>query len=203
MLHTLPDDAWDNIQKIHVCAPFRLIRATAPYVRIEVRVSSSFLCTRCGAYPFRATRRTVPSSASLQLPVFTETLVRPTMLLPSPQLLALLKTSPRSDVLSVFIPTPSPSVSSILGLLPRTLPSDVSNSSNRLTQAKEGVLASRLMARRLPWVFQKLVPVPTNPVPRLKRPPPDSACSGCLTRRGRKRNVVISRLLILDDCFCF
>jgi 3-oxoacyl-[acyl-carrier protein] reductase len=35
MLHTLPDDAWDIIQKIHVRAPFRLIRAAAPYMRIK------------------------------------------------------------------------------------------------------------------------------------------------------------------------
>ncbi|KAA1468354.1 short-chain dehydrogenase/reductase SDR [Dentipellis sp. KUC8613] len=35
MLHTLPDDAWDVIQKIHVRAPFRLIRAAAPYMRIK------------------------------------------------------------------------------------------------------------------------------------------------------------------------
>ncbi|KAF8491271.1 short-chain dehydrogenase/reductase SDR [Gautieria morchelliformis] len=35
MLHTLPDDAWDVIQKIHVRAPFRLVRAAAPYFRIK------------------------------------------------------------------------------------------------------------------------------------------------------------------------
>jgi len=35
MLHTLPDDAWDVIQKVHVRAPFRLIRAAAPYYRIK------------------------------------------------------------------------------------------------------------------------------------------------------------------------
>jgi len=35
MLHTLSDDAWDIIQKIHVRAPFRLIRAAAPYMRIK------------------------------------------------------------------------------------------------------------------------------------------------------------------------
>jgi len=33
MLHTLPDDAWDVIMKIHVRAPFRLIRAAAPHMR--------------------------------------------------------------------------------------------------------------------------------------------------------------------------
>lgn len=35
MLHTMPDDAWDIIMKIHVRAPFRLIRAAAPYMRIK------------------------------------------------------------------------------------------------------------------------------------------------------------------------
>ena len=30
MLHTTPDDAWDIIQRVHVRAPFRLIRASAP-----------------------------------------------------------------------------------------------------------------------------------------------------------------------------
>ena len=35
MLHTMPDDAWDIILKIHVTAPFRLIRAAAPYMRVK------------------------------------------------------------------------------------------------------------------------------------------------------------------------
>jgi 3-oxoacyl-[acyl-carrier protein] reductase len=35
MLHTLPDDAWDVIQKVHVRAPFRLVRVAAPYFRIK------------------------------------------------------------------------------------------------------------------------------------------------------------------------
>ncbi|KAH9177080.1 short-chain dehydrogenase/reductase SDR [Lactarius sanguifluus] len=35
MLHTMPDDAWDIILKIHVRAPFRLIRAAAPFMRIK------------------------------------------------------------------------------------------------------------------------------------------------------------------------
>ncbi|PAV21615.1 short-chain dehydrogenase reductase SDR [Pyrrhoderma noxium] len=35
MLHTMPDDAFDVIMKIHVRAPFRLIRAAAPYFRIK------------------------------------------------------------------------------------------------------------------------------------------------------------------------
>lgn len=39
MLHTTPDDAWDIIIKVHVRAPFRLIRAAAPYLRIKVCLS--------------------------------------------------------------------------------------------------------------------------------------------------------------------
>ncbi|KAF8272401.1 hypothetical protein EI94DRAFT_1776980 [Lactarius quietus] len=35
MLHTMPDDAWDIILKIHVTAPFRLIRAAAPFMRVK------------------------------------------------------------------------------------------------------------------------------------------------------------------------
>ncbi|KAG6810896.1 hypothetical protein H0H92_009887 [Tricholoma furcatifolium] len=35
MLHTTPDDAWDVIMKIHVRAPFRLIRQAAPYFRLK------------------------------------------------------------------------------------------------------------------------------------------------------------------------
>lgn len=39
MLHTMPDESWDVIQKVHVRAPFRLIRAAAPYFRIKVSIS--------------------------------------------------------------------------------------------------------------------------------------------------------------------
>ncbi|KAI0651395.1 short-chain dehydrogenase/reductase SDR [Trametes meyenii] len=35
MLHTTPDDAFDIILRVHVRAPFRLIRAAAPYLRIK------------------------------------------------------------------------------------------------------------------------------------------------------------------------
>ena len=31
----MPDDAWDVIQRVHVRAPFRLIRAAAPYMRLK------------------------------------------------------------------------------------------------------------------------------------------------------------------------
>ncbi|KAF8722444.1 hypothetical protein AX14_009823 [Amanita brunnescens Koide BX004] len=35
MLHTTPDDAFDIIIKVHVRAPFRLVRQAAPYFRIK------------------------------------------------------------------------------------------------------------------------------------------------------------------------
>jgi len=35
MLHTMPDDTWDIIMKVHVRAPFRLVRAAAPFMRIK------------------------------------------------------------------------------------------------------------------------------------------------------------------------
>lgn len=35
MLHTMDDGAFDIIMKVHVRAPFRLIRAAAPYLRIK------------------------------------------------------------------------------------------------------------------------------------------------------------------------
>jgi len=35
MLHTMPDDAFDVIMKIHVRAPFRLVRTAAPYFRVK------------------------------------------------------------------------------------------------------------------------------------------------------------------------
>jgi len=35
MLHTTPDDAFDIIMRIHVRAPFRLIRQAAPYFRLK------------------------------------------------------------------------------------------------------------------------------------------------------------------------
>jgi len=35
MLHTMNDDAFDIIMKVHVRAPFRLVRTAAPYLRIK------------------------------------------------------------------------------------------------------------------------------------------------------------------------
>ncbi|KAG1723272.1 hypothetical protein EDB19DRAFT_1834657 [Suillus lakei] len=35
MIHTMPDETYDIIMKIHVRAPFRLIRAAAPYFRVS------------------------------------------------------------------------------------------------------------------------------------------------------------------------
>lgn len=40
MIHTMPDETYDIIMKIHVRAPFRLIRAAAPYFRVKVRSSA-------------------------------------------------------------------------------------------------------------------------------------------------------------------
>ncbi|KAH7907195.1 hypothetical protein BJ138DRAFT_530653 [Hygrophoropsis aurantiaca] len=37
MLHTMPDEAYDVIMKIHVRAPFRLVRAAAPYFRTKTQ----------------------------------------------------------------------------------------------------------------------------------------------------------------------
>lgn len=51
MLHTTPDDTWDIIMKIHVRAPFRLIRQAAPYFRLKVPVPFPFLDTSY-AYSF-------------------------------------------------------------------------------------------------------------------------------------------------------
>lgn len=42
MFHTTPDDAFDIIMKVHVRAPFRLIRAAAPHMRIKVVMISIF-----------------------------------------------------------------------------------------------------------------------------------------------------------------
>ena len=36
MLHTTPDDAWDIIPKVHVRAPFRVVRTAALYMCIKV-----------------------------------------------------------------------------------------------------------------------------------------------------------------------
>ena len=41
MLHTTPDDAWDVILRVHVRAPFRLLRAAAPHMRIKVSRSAA------------------------------------------------------------------------------------------------------------------------------------------------------------------
>lgn len=51
MLHTMPDDAYDVIMKIHVRAPFRLVRAAAPYFRVKVRHHNSTHIT-AGPYIF-------------------------------------------------------------------------------------------------------------------------------------------------------
>jgi 3-oxoacyl-[acyl-carrier protein] reductase len=40
MIHTMPDETYDIIMKIHVRVPFRLIRAVVPYFRVKVRSSA-------------------------------------------------------------------------------------------------------------------------------------------------------------------
>ena len=56
MLHTCPDDTFDIIMKIHVRAPFRLIRQAAPYFRLKV----------CSFHSFRWMNDTTDSSDSIQ-----------------------------------------------------------------------------------------------------------------------------------------
>ena len=50
MLHTMPDDTFDIIMKIHVRAPFRLIRQAAPYFRLKVILVLLPLCSRSSCY---------------------------------------------------------------------------------------------------------------------------------------------------------
>ena len=42
MVHTMPDETFNIIMKIHVLAPFRLIRQAAPYFRLKVYYNKSF-----------------------------------------------------------------------------------------------------------------------------------------------------------------
>ena len=41
-LHAMPDDTFDIIMKIHLRAPFRLIRQAAPYFRLKVYYNTLF-----------------------------------------------------------------------------------------------------------------------------------------------------------------
>ncbi|EGN94164.1 hypothetical protein SERLA73DRAFT_188754 [Serpula lacrymans var. lacrymans S7.3] len=43
MIHTMPDDVYDVIMKIHVRAPFRLVREAAPYFRIKDQSNRSII----------------------------------------------------------------------------------------------------------------------------------------------------------------
>jgi len=43
MLHTMPDDVYDIIMKIHVRAPFRLVRAAAPHLRTKSDANKSII----------------------------------------------------------------------------------------------------------------------------------------------------------------
>lgn len=126
MLHTTPDDAWDIIMKIHVRAPFRLVRAAAPYMRIKVsqnrclgeshlsqtlphpcnhlRYSLSFCF---GVMRRRATKRTDLSSMYLQHQACTGTSVKPIMPPPNPPLSVSRRPSVKNGVSSAFAPTRS------------------------------------------------------------------------------------------------
>ena len=51
MLHTMPDDTFDIMLKIHVRAPFRLIRQAAPYFRLKVYNKLYFCHPHAHAHP--------------------------------------------------------------------------------------------------------------------------------------------------------
>lgn len=60
MLHTTPDETFDIILKIHVRAPFRLIRQAAPYFRLQARtleLSPLRQRSQCGCVVARPTRK--------------------------------------------------------------------------------------------------------------------------------------------------
>ena len=85
MLHTMPDDTFDIILKIHVRAPFRLIRQAAPYFRLKVYFKSSItlMFTLILSYETSLNNlKTAQLSMYLLLQVFMEALVEPTMPLP-------------------------------------------------------------------------------------------------------------------------
>ena len=100
-LHTMPDDTFDTIMKIHVRAPFCLIRQAAPYFRLKVYYKSFFY----PPYPHfillyepsLSNLKTAQSSMYLLLQVCMEALVEPTMPLRSCQ--------HRSTVCSSTFPT--------------------------------------------------------------------------------------------------
>lgn len=105
MLHTMPDDAYDVIMKIHVRAPFRLVRAAAPYFRVKVSASrhSMFIFTMgCRA----ELQQTVPSSTFPPPLVFMEMSARQTMPLPRLRWSGSPRRSRKSGVRLVFAQIP-------------------------------------------------------------------------------------------------
>lgn len=82
MIHTMPDETYDVIMKIHVRAPFRLIRAAAPYFRVKVRSSSLNLVISMSRQAPRVIRlKTVLSSMFLRRLVCMEMLAKQITLL--------------------------------------------------------------------------------------------------------------------------
>lgn len=61
MLHTMPDEAYDVIMKVHVRAPFRLIRAAAPYFRVKVNI----VTVSCRIPLFTASQNGVPENRTI------------------------------------------------------------------------------------------------------------------------------------------
>ena len=83
MFHTMPDDTFDIIMKIHVRAPFRLIRQAAPYFRLKVYYNHSFIISMPMLIllnePSLNNVKTAQLSMYLLLQVCMETLAKPTM----------------------------------------------------------------------------------------------------------------------------
>jgi len=105
MLHNMPDDAFDIIQKIHVRAPFRLIRQAAPYFRVKVLVILFLIQIVTSTYRMETTRTAQlstyhPPQASMAMSVkpTMPLLNHPSSVLPKPLL--------KNGVPSVSVPTP-------------------------------------------------------------------------------------------------
>ena len=83
MLHTTSDDTFDIILKIHVRAPFRLIRQAAPYFRLKVCPSKPIFILLSPSIllfePSLNNVRTAQLSMYPRLPVCTEMSDKPTI----------------------------------------------------------------------------------------------------------------------------
>ena len=78
----MPDDTFDIIMKIHVRAPFRLIRQAAPYFRVKVCYNNQFYITSMFILSYAISPKNVKIAQLLMyllLQVCMETLVKPTM----------------------------------------------------------------------------------------------------------------------------